>query len=341
VNIKKERKDIKMARKYFDKDADLKYIEGKTVAVLGYGNQGRSQALNLRDSGINVIIGSPRKDDSEKEANSEGFKVLNIKEATTQADVLMLLLPDEVLPQIYEKEIKPYLEDGMVLSFASGYNVFYKMLDIPEFVDVVMVAPRMIGREVRELFLEGSGAPSLISVEQNSSGNARAIVLALAKGIGATRVAALESSCEEETIIDLIGEQAMGGSALFFTRAVYEVLSEAGCSPEAILMELYASGENIAVAKAIVERGMWNQLRFHSHTSQYGHQTRGRKLVGEQTKDILRSFIRDIKDGSFRDEWTKVQQDGMKEFDKVWEENLKHGMLEEEDKLYKLLGRRK
>jgi ketol-acid reductoisomerase len=328
-----------MTTKYFDKDADLKYLEGKTIAILGYGNQGRSQALNLKDSGVNVIIGSPRKDRSEEEANEEGFTVYQIPDSVKRADILMLLLPDEVLPEIYQQNIKPYLRKGMVLSFASGYNVFYQTLDIPDDIDVIMVAPRMIGRDVRALFVEGSGAPCLISVEQEASGNAKNILLAIAKGIGATRTVALESSCEEETIIDLMGEQASGGSTIFFTNLLYEVLVEAGCSPESVLLELYASGENIAVAKAIKEVGLLEQLKFHSHTSQYGQMTRGPKLISESTKTLLKQFVNNIKDGTFKDEWTKVQKDGMKEFDEVWDKNSKLPMIKEEEKLYKLLGR--
>lgn len=204
-----------------------------------------------------------------------------------------------------------------------------------------MLAPRMIGREVRELYIQGSGAPMLVSVEQDASGNARNIMLAMAKAIGATRTIAVESSCEEETLIDLMGEQTMGGSMLYFVRMVYEVLTEAGCSPEATLLELYASGENIAVAKAIVEKGLWNQLRFHSHTSQYGHQTVGKQLVDKKTKNRLKEILSSIQKEKFQREWTDVQKNGMKKFKRIWEENLKHPMLKEEDKLYKLLGRRK
>ena len=329
-----------MARKFYDNDADLKYLEGKTIAILGYGNQGKSQALNLCDSGVKVIIGSPRKDESEDEANNEGFSVLTIPEATKAADILMILLPDEVLPEIYESKIKPYLRKNMVLSVASGYNIFYKKLDIPSFVDVIMVAPRMIGRDVRTLFEEGKGAPCLISVEQNASGNAWDILLAISKGIGATKSVAIESSCEEETIIDLMGEQGSGGSLIFFTNCLFECLVEAGCSPESVLLELYASGENIAVARAIVEEGIVNQLRFHSHTSQYGQLTRGLLYAGEATKAIINKYINDIKDGTFCEEWTNVQKDGMKKFDAAWENGRQLSVYKAEEKLYKLLGRK-
>ncbi|WP_319563263.1 ketol-acid reductoisomerase [Marispirochaeta sp.] len=329
-----------MARKFFDSDADLKYLDGKTIAILGYGNQGRSQALNLRDSGVNVIIGSPRKDESEVEANSEGFPVLTISEAVRESDILMILLPDEILPEIYESKIKPYLRSGMVFSVASGYNIYYEKLDIPTDIDVIMIAPRMIGRDVRTLFEEGKGAPCLISVERDATGNAWNILLAITKGLGATRSVAVESSCREETIVDLMGEQGNGGSMIFFTNCLYECLVEAGCSPESVLLELYASGENIAVARAICEEGMINQLRFHSHTSQYGQLSKGQGLVDEATKKILNKYISDIIDGTFCEEWTEVQKDGMKKFNEVWDIGKGLPMSQEEEKLYKLLGRR-
>ena len=329
-----------MGKVYRDGAGDLRYLAGKKVAVLGYGNQGRSQALNLRDSGVEVAVGSGRKDDSERQAVEDGFGILSFEDCARTCDILMLLLPDELLPQIYEDQIRPHLRPGQVLCFASGYNVCYKLIDIPEVVDVILLAPRMIGREVRDLFVQGSGAPVLVGVEQDASGEAESIMLAMAKAIGATRTIAVESNCEEETLIDLMGEQAIGGSMLYFTRMVYEVLTEAGCSPEATLLELYASGENIAVAKAIVEEGLWKQLKFHSHTSQYGHQKVGKQLVGEQTRDKLKEMLSSIRNGDFQREWTNVQKEGMRDFESIWQGNLAHPMLKEEDRLYKLLGRR-
>jgi len=328
-------------KKYFDKDADLKYLDGKTVAVFGYGNQGRSQALNLRDSGVKVIVGSLRADEGEKNAREDGFDIFNFIDCTRKADILMMLLPDEIFPQLYKEHIFPHLKEDHVLCFASGYNVYYKLFEIPEAVDVVLLAPRMIGKAVRDMFVEGSGAPSLIAVEQNASGQAKEIVLALAKGIGSTRTMALESSFEEETIVDLVGEQACGGSMLYFSRLVCEILIEAGCSPEAALLEVYASGENIAVCKAVNEVGLWNQLKYHSHTSQYGHQSRGKKLVPEETRKILRGFVDDIRSGAFQKEWSRIQKNGLKELDNLYEENFKHPIMKAEDELYRALGRRK
>jgi len=329
-----------VSKKYYDKDCDLKFLADKTVAVLGYGNQGRAQALNLRDSGIKVIVGSELADESENNARQDGFEIFRFADCAKRSDVLMLLLPDEVCPQLYLEHLQPHLRAGHVLCFASGYNVYYKLIDFPETVDVVLLAPRMIGKTVRDMFVEGSGAPSLIAVHQDASGRAHDIVLALAKGIGSTRTMALASSFEEETITDLIGEQAGGGSMLYFARMLCEVLIEAGCSPEAALLEVYASGENTAVAKAVNELGLWPQLRLHSHTSQYGQQTRGRMLVTEETRKVLRGMVDDIRSGKFQREWTAVQAHGMKEFERLWEENLAHPITKAEDELYRELGRR-
>lgn len=329
-----------MARNFSDQDADLAHLGEKTVAVLGYGNQGRSQALNLRDSGLRVVVGSGRCDPSEAQARQDGFEVLNLADSTVRADVLMLLLPDEILPDLYRSHLLPNLRPGKTLCFASAYNVYYRQIDIPATVDVVLLGPRMIGVAVREMFVEGSGAPSLVAVEQDASGQAWQTVLALAKGIGATRTMALESNFEEETIIDLMGEQASGGSMLYFSRMLCEVLTEAGCSPEAALMEVYASGENIAVCKAINTLGLWNQLRLHSHTSQYGQQTRGKLLVTEETRKLLRHLVEDIRNGTFQREWSAIQGDGMKQFDRLWQENLAHPIIAAEEGLYRVLGRR-
>ena len=332
---------MQKSKKFFDKDADLTYLENKTVAVLGYGNQGRSQALNLRDSNVKVVVGSGRADEGEANARQDGFDILSLAECAERADILMLLLPDEIFPQLYKEHLLPHLRAGQVLCFASGYNVYYKLIKLPPTVDVVLLAPRMIGKAVRDMFVEGSGAPSLIAVQQDASGQAKGIVLALAKGIGSTRTMALDSTFEEETIIDLMGEQASGGSMIYFARMLCEVLIEAGCSPEAALLEVYASGENVAVAKAVNEMGLWNQLRLHSHTSQYGHQTRGTLLVTEETRKVLRGMLQKIRNGAFQKEWTSVQANGMKQFNEAWEDNLKHPIMSAEDELYRSLGRRK
>ncbi len=329
-----------MTRKYYDKDADLADLRGQVVAVLGYGNQGRSQALNLRDSGVEVLVGSGQADASEEAARKDGFEVFSFAACADRADILMLLLPDEILPQLYCEHLFPRLRAGQALCFASGYNVYYKAIELPVGVDVVLLAPRMIGRAVRELFVKGGGAPALIAVEQDGSGRARQRVLALAKGIGATRSMALDSSFEEETVVDLLGEQAGGGAMIYFNRLLCEVLIEAGCSPEAALLEVYASGENIAVSEAINQMGLWGQLHLHSHTSQYGHQTRGKRFATEETRELLRTLVKEVRSGAFHREWSAVQKGGMREFKEVWAEGLAHPVIRAEESLYRELGRK-
>lgn len=328
-----------MAKIYQDKDASLTVVRNKTIAFIGYGNQGRSQALNMRDSGLKVVVGN-MKDECGDQARQDGFEVRGIAEAAKRADIMCILIPDEVTPPVFAKEIKPNLKEKDVLCFASGYNIFYRYILPPPSVDVVLLAPRMIGRAVRDLYLEGSGAPTLIGVDQDYSGEAKEIVLALAKAMGATRVAAIESNFEEETKVDLFGEQVMGGSSLFMIRLAFEVLVEAGCSPEVALLELYASGESIACQKAILEQGLWNQLKLHSPTSQYGQQIRGPQLVGKESKKILRSIMQDIETGKFARQWSLEAKTGKSVFNRLQENNLRHPMLKAEDRLYKLLGRR-
>ncbi len=225
-----------MVNVFYDADADLDALKQATIAVIGYGNQGRAQALNLRDSGLNVLVGGIE-DEALSRAAGDGFMTLSIGEAARQAEVVMLLLPDEVAPQIYHESIVSAMSPGKVLEFASGYNVTYRYIAPPAGVDVVLVAPRMIGRAVRELFDRGSGAPALIGVHQDATGRATARALALAKGLGFTRAGAVWSSFEEETLADLFGEQFVGG-LLHQIRLAFAVMRDAGISEEAALLSL-------------------------------------------------------------------------------------------------------
>ncbi len=324
-----------MAEVFYDEDIELSLLHQKTIAIIGYGNQGRAQALNLRDNDQTVIVGNVR-DTSWEQAEKDGFEVYEVREAAQKADIIFLLVPDEVAPWVFETEILPGLRAGTVLDFASGYNITYGFIVPPPDVDVVLLAPRMIGRSVRDLFVAGRGAPSLVGVHQDYSGQAKEIVLALAKGIGSGRAGAVWSSFEEETLADLFGEQVVGAS-LFLTRMAYEVLREAGVSEEAALLELTLSGELSEVHKAISELGLWEQLKLHSRTSQYGQQTRGPRLVTEQTRQVLRGIMRDIQDGAFAKEWYLDQEAKAVHFRRLWSENLKHPFIEAERRAMKKL----
>lgn len=330
-----------MAKIFLDKDASLDILKDKVIGVIGYGNQGRAQALNLRDSGLNVVVGNIE-DYARDIAVSDGFVVKDIDEASKEADIIMILIPDEVAPSVFEKDILPYLSKGKVIDFASGYNITYSFIKPPSDVDVVMVAPRMIGKSVRDLFTQGKGYPVLIGVEQDASGKAWDYALALSKGIGAFLPGGcgVESCFYEETLVDLFSEHSWAGAMLYLLQACYEVLIEEGVSPEVAILELYASGELGEIGHAIAQLGLWEQLKLHSRTSQYGHMTWGKRYITEETKRLMKEAIEEIKDGRFAREWGLEQVMGLPSFNMLWKLRLTHPICKEEDKLYKILGKR-
>lgn len=327
-----------MSKLYFDDDANLSLLEGKTIAILGYGNQGRSQALNMRDSGSKVIVGS-RADSSGTQAKEDGFEVYSYADAAKHAQIIFVLLPDEVQAEIYAT-LQPNLEEHDVLVFAHGYNIFYGFITPAANLDVVMLAPRMIGHGVRSTYLEGQGFPSLVAVEQDASGQALDRVLALAKAIGSTRMGAIMSSFEEETVVDLFAEHL---APLYAMRRHISALSEAGYNPWVAILEFYASGESVEIAKAYVEKGMWGQIETHSGTSQYGQEVTGRLNREQHSNEMnrLADMIDNIKTGAFAKEWALERQADTPNFRRVRAENLKHPVHKAEQELYKILGRSK
>ena len=326
-----------MANWYFDKDADLSLLEGKTVGIFGYGNQGRSQALNMRDNGVNVVVGS-RSDSSAEKSVADGFETLQLKDAAERADILFILVPDEIMPKVYAEHIEPGLAPGNTLVFASGYNIYFELIEPQTDVNVIMIAPRMIGRGVRETYVEGKGYPSLIAVHQDATGDAHPQLIALSKAVGSTLMGVIESSFEEETVVDLFAEQS---GYLHAVRRAYEALTEAGCSPESVMLELYASGELREAADYMMEAGLFEQLKFHSQTSQYGQYVYGRPLPEEEAadKERLSKIIGRIKDGTFARKWTDVQKDDLRELKDGVEEMYNDPMIVKERELYKRLGR--
>jgi ketol-acid reductoisomerase len=327
-----------MATVFFDQDADLSALADRTVAILGYGNQGRPQALNLRDSGINVIIGNP--DDAAFQiAVADGFRVYDLATAARLAEIVVLLLPDEVMPAIFRETVAPGLDDGNMVIVASGYNLFYGYLETPPTIDVSMIAPRMIGTGVRDTYVSGQGFPSLLSVEQDYTGCALKLTLAIAKGIGSTRAGVFLSSAEEETVCDLVNEHL---GYIYELRRAYEVLTEAGYSPEAALLEFYVSGEEMELARAHAFMGLFHQLVLHSQTSQYGQLVTG-KLSSEneeRERQRLRNVVENIRNGQFAKDWSLEQQAGLLTFRRAEREALSHPMMAEERKLFEVLGRR-
>ena len=294
---------------FHDEDADLSLLEGKQIAVIGYGNQGRAQALNLRDSGLQVLVGN-RDDDYAERAREDRFRVLSIEAAAAEADLLMMLIPDEVAPEIHNREIAPHLDKGKVVVFATGYNIAFGFITPPPSVDVVLVAPRMIGAGVRDLYVSGRGFPSFIGVAQDYSGSARSIALALAKGIGSTRTGVVEVTFAQEAELDLFTEQCFGPAFGHVLTTAVDLLLEEGYPPEAVLLELYMSGEFAYTLGKIAELGLVGQTALHSRTSQYGSMSRGVRFMLPELRLKMMEGLEEIRSGQFAQEWAAEQAAG-------------------------------
>jgi ketol-acid reductoisomerase len=294
---------------FHDEDADLRLLAGRRIAVIGYGNQGRAQALNLRDSGLQVLVGN-RDDDYAGRAREDRFEVLAIEAAAAEADLLMMLIPDEVAPEVFKREIAPHLGKGNVLVFATGYNVAFGFIAPPPSVDVVLVAPRMIGAGVRDLYVAGRGFPSFIGVAQDYSGDARAIALALAQGIGSTRTGVVEVTFAQEAELDLFTEQCFGPAFGHVLTTAVDLLLEEGYPPEAVLLELYMSGEFAYTLGKIAELGLVGQSALHSRTSQYGSMSRGVRFMLPELRLRMREGLEEIRSGQFAQEWAAEQAAG-------------------------------
>jgi ketol-acid reductoisomerase len=309
-----------VSRIYHDQDADLGVLARQTLALIGYGNQGRSQALNLRDSGLQVIVGNVG-DESLTRARDEGFEATPIAQACARADAILLLVPDEVMPEVYERDVAPHLRSGNLLDFASGYNIAFGLIRPPADIDVVMVAPRMIGPGVRDAYVDGRGFPSFVGVHQDASGQARQRMLALAKGVGSTRAGCIEMSFRDEACLDLFTEQGFGPAFGRVLTTAVETLVDAGFPPEAVLLELYLSGELAYTFEKIREVGLLRQMDFHSHTSQYGSITRSGRFahLAGPLKERMQEVLEDIRSGRFAEEWSGQQASAQQTFAKIRE----------------------
>jgi ketol-acid reductoisomerase len=327
-----------MAIVYRDKDADLKYLNGKTVAVIGYGNQGRAQALNLRDAGVSVVVGCIP-DAYRESAVRDKQVVLNIDEAVRKANIVMLLIPDEIQIAVYRESVAPSLKPGMTLSFASGYNVRFGIIVPPKDVDVIMLAPRTLGLAVRETYVAGAGVPADADVWQDYSGKAWQTVLALAKGIGCTRAGVFKSSFVEETDLDLFSEQALWPALLDCLLTAYEVLVEKGYSREAVVLELYASGEAADIFREMAKQGLFEQMKHHSPTSQYGVLSRRKGAAGADLRKRMEAALERIRDGSFAREWAAEAAAHYPTFERLRQETGAHPINEADRSVRQLLGR--
>jgi ketol-acid reductoisomerase len=330
-----------------NQDGDLSVLDDRTVAVIGYGNQGRAQALNMRDSGVeNIIIGN-RGDSSKEQAKKDGFEAYSMDQAANKADILFFLVPDEVQPQVYKEKIEPYLKEGDVLNFASGYNITYNLITPPENIDVIMIAPRMIGTMVRELYEVGDGAPSFLAINQNYSGKAKDIGLALGKAIGSTRSGIIEiDSFALETKSDLLMEQGLIPIILNAMIAKYELEIAEGMPPAGALLELYLSRELGYIFEKMAEQGIIGQMPLHSQTSQYGQISRIDELQEGEAEEVsyndIKKFmgrqLRNIGNGKFEREWSNEQQMGYPVFHRLFEKYNNSEMIKEEQKTIKELG---
>lgn len=298
-----------MARMYYDQDANLDLLAGKTVAIIGYGSQGHAHALNLKESGINVVVGLYEGSKSAKKAEESGLKVLTVAEASKVADWIMILLPDEVQKTIYKEEIEPNLSEGNVLLFAHGFNINFGQILPPAFVDVAMVAPKGPGHLVRRTYEQGEGVPALFAIYQDASGQARDRAMAYAKGIGGTRAGILETTFREETETDLFGEQVvLCGGLTALIKAGFDTLVEAGYQPELAYFECLH--EVKLIVDLIVEGGLAKMRDSISNTAEYGDLTRGPRIVTDETREEMRQILREIQTGQFAREFVLENQAG-------------------------------
>ena len=296
---------------YFDKDADLSIVQSSTVAIIGYGNQGRSQALNLKDSKVNVVVGLREESLSRETAQKEGFKCLSIADAAKEADIICCLVPDQYMADIYKANIEPYLSKGKTILFSHGYNIHYKLISPPEHCNVIMVAPSGPGHAVREKYTKNSGVPNLIAIEQDSTSNALDIALSYSKAIGGTRTCAFMSTFKEETETDLFGEQViLTGSFPRMIKESFKVLLEGGYSPVVAWFVCFYEVKNIV--DLFSEKGIDDMFKAVSETAEYGGQTRADRIINDDVAIEIKEILNDIKSGAFHKEWMNEAEGGLK-----------------------------
>ena len=308
---------------YYDRDADLSLLGGKKVAVVGYGSQGHAHALNLRDSGMDVRIGLRKDSGSWNKAEAAGFPVQEVGPAAADADVVMILTPDEVASQMYASDIKAALRPGSYLACAHGFNIHFRKIVPPSDVNVFMVAPKGPGHLVRSEYEKGRGVPCLIAIAQDPSGDTKPVSLAYASAIGGGRAAVLETSFKEETETDLFGEQTvLCGGVTELMRAGFETLVEAGYAPEMAYFECLH--EMKLIVDLIYEGGITNMRYSISNTAEYGDMTRGKRVIGDETRTAMKEILADIRSGKFADEWMDEYRSGLPRFTEMRKQGAQH-----------------
>jgi len=312
-----------MAKIYYDKDANLDLIKGKTIGIIGYGSQGHAHAQNLRDSGCQVIVAEAPDSEGWKAAQNAGFQVATAAEAAKDADTIVMLVPDNLHPQIYQESIEKELSKGKTLMFAHGFNIHFSQIVPPDSIDVSMIAPKCPGHILRRLYTEGSGSPALIAIYQDASGKAKDTALAYAKGIGCTRAGVLETTFAEETETDLFGEQTvLCGGVSSLVKAGFETLVEAGYQPEIAYFECF---HELKLIVDLMYQGGLNYMRYSiSDTAEYGDYTRGPRIINSVVKEEMKQILADIQDGSFAREWILENQAGRPSFNAMKRMDAEH-----------------
>ena len=291
-----------MVKMYYAQDCDLNRLNGKTVAIMGYGSQGHAHALNLKESGVNVVVGLYEGSKSIAKAQQAGLEVLSVSEAAKKADIIMILLPDEIQAKVYNEEIKPYLTAGKTLAFAHGFNIHFNLIEPPKDVDVIMIAPKGPGHTVRSEYVEGKGVPCLIAIQQDASGNALANGLAYAAGIGGARAGVIETTFKIETETDLFGEQAvLCGGVCALMQAGFETLTEAGYAPENAYFECIH--EMKLIVDLIYQGGFEAMRKSISNTAEFGDYEIGKRIITDETKKEMKKVLSEIQDGTFARNW--------------------------------------
>ena len=312
-----------MAKMYYENDADMSLVEDKTIGIIGYGSQGHAHALNLKDSGLNVMVGLYEGSSSIAKAEADGLKVGLVEDTARESDIIMMLIPDHIQAEVYRESVLPHLLPGKTLMFAHGFNIHFDAIVPPDNVDVSMVAPKAPGHRMREVFTRGSGVPGLLAIHQDVTGQAEALGLAYARGVGCTRAGVLETTFKEETETDLFGEQAvLCGGVAELVKAAFETLIEAGYQPESAYFECL---HELKLIVDLLYQGGLEYMRYSvSDTAEYGDYTRGPVIIDESVKDNMQKILADIQDGSFAREWIAENDEGRPRFNRLREENAVH-----------------
>ncbi|MEG6523359.1 ketol-acid reductoisomerase [Desulfotomaculum sp. 1211_IL3151] len=316
-----------MVKVYYDGDANLEFLKGKKIAVLGYGSQGHAQAQSLRDSGLDVVVGLRKDSASWSKVEADGLQVATVSDACAQAAVIQILLPDEIQGRVYAEEIEPYLSEGKALMFSHGFNIHFGQIVPPKNVDVFLVAPKSPGHLVRRMYAEGKGVPGLVAIHQDYTGKAKDIALAYAKGIGCTKAGVFETSFKEETETDLFGEQAvLCGGVSELIKAGFDTLVEAGYAPE---MAYFECLHELKLIVDLIYEGGLSRMRYSiSNTAEYGDYMIGPRIITEETRDEMRQVLMEIQDGTFARNWMLENQVKSPQFSAIRKMEKEHQIEE-------------